>query len=195
MLRRILLLLLVLLLLAPIELRAQEPSLADVARTTRTAKEAAAKIITNEELRGESSEIPDIAFDGVDNSDEIVRAIVAYGRAHTREQTSAAVHAWYDKHDGLMEKAIRENQEIKQRREQRSYSGTLDRAPDNAKQYQERWQSEMEQARADRETERTNGLRQARIQQELQKVRLAVLRFGLPCDYMKIRFGNGNGSW
>jgi hypothetical protein len=183
-----------LLIVVPLILSAQEPapSLADAAKkssgTTR-----AKLVIDDDNLRVTRGPIPDMNIEGVDNSDEIIKAIDTFRRSHSASETEQTIRSWYDRYDLLFQHAFDENTEIKARRQDRA--ADLQKYPDDWKKLQERRSTEIHSELQDQRSVQKNGLLMARIQQTVQRVRTAMQGYGLKYEWMKIRFGNGNGSW
>lgn len=180
--------------LLPLAVHAQdsEPSLAEAAR--KAAGPSKARIVIDDEtLRVSRGPIPDMNIEGVDNSDEIIKAIDTFRRSHTASETEQAIRSWYDHHDALFQHALDENSDIRTRRQDRA--ADLQRYPDDWKRLQERRSTELHSELQDQRSMQKNGLLMARIQQTFQRVRNGIQGFGLKYDWMKIRFGNGNGSW
>jgi hypothetical protein len=173
-------------------------SLGDVARETKQRATAKSNVVvTDEVLSALRGPFPDIAFEGQDNADQIIAAIEAFQRAHSRPETEAAIRSWYETHDAMLDHAIRENKNITERLQAKRYgpSEPLDGAPRDAKQYRERQIARADSALSERRTIQTNGLRIARLQNDFSKVRTALHRMGLKCEWLKIRCANDNCSY
>ena len=168
-------------------------SLVDAARKGREGKTKSKVVITDENLASDRGPLPDINIEGVDNSDDIVKAIDQYRRAHTPAETEHVVRDWYDRCDLLFQHAFAENEELKARAQDRSVQPQ--EYSDDYEKYREQRSAEVHSQLQDSRTYHKNGLLMARLQQTLQKVRSAIFPFGLKYDWIKIRFGNGNGSW
>jgi hypothetical protein len=177
-------------------LRGRRPGLSTFARRRRTRKARDSKpkskvVVTEENLVSARGPLPDMNIEGVDNSDDVIKAIDQYRRSHTSEETEQVVRAGYNQYDTLFQKAWSDNEEIKSRaRDQatapRHYS-------DDYRRYQEQRTAQVHSGLRDQRATLRNGLLMARIQQSLQKVRSGIQAFNLRYDWMKIRFGNGNG--
>lgn len=107
---------------------------------------------------------------------------------------------WYDRYDMMFQKAFDENNAIKSRKQDRQVNAPRYFYPDGdyPATYRQMDEARRQALLADLQDEKKvqkNGLLQARIQQTLQKVRTGIGADGLKYDWMKIRFGNGNGSW
>ena len=183
-----------LLVVVPLLVWAQEqaPSLAEAAKKSSTTTKAKL-VIDDDNLRSSRGPIPDMNIEGVDNSDEIIKAIDTFRRSHSAVETEQTIRSWYDRYDLLFQHALDENTEIKTRRQDRS--ADLQKYPDDWKKLQERRSTELHSELQDQRSVQKNGLLMARIQQTIQKVRNAMQVYGLKYGWMKIRFGNGNGSW
>lgn len=169
------------------------PSLADAARKTRESKAKAKIVVTEETIALQRGPLPDLNIEGVDNSDEVIKAIDKHRQSHTPAETEQVVREWYNRYDMMFQRAFTENEEMKARAqdrfiEPRQYS-------DNYRQYQEQRVTELHSALMDQRSMQKNNLLIARIQQSLQKIRNGIQSFNLRYEWMKIRFGNGNGSW
>jgi hypothetical protein len=168
-------------------------SLVDAARKARDSKAKSKVVITDENLNSDRGPLPDINIEGVDNSDDIVKAIDQYRRTHTLAETEHVIRDWYNRYDLLFQHAFAENEELRLRAQDRSVEPH--EYSDDYVKYREQRSSEIHSQLQDSRTTQKNGLLMARLQQTLQKVRSAIFPFGLKYDWMKIRFGNGNGSW
>lgn len=168
-------------------------SLADAAKRAREGKPKSKMVITEENFTPLHGPLPDLNIEGVDNADDVVKAIDTYRRSHTAAETEQAIREWYDDYDLMFQKAFRENEEIKARNQDRSAEAT--EYPDDYRKYQEQRTTAIRSALQDQRTVQKNGLLMARIQQGIQKVRSGIQMFNLRYEWMKIRFGNGNGSW
>jgi hypothetical protein len=173
-------------------------SLGDVARDSKKEKREQAKMILSDDTQPSRGQpIPDVFYAGLDNIDEILKAIDQYKGAHNLPETEAAVHAWYDKHDAMLANAIEENRRIEQRERDRQVGYTSgDFRPRTQEEYVELQQVELISRREDSRHKRDNGLLAARIQQAFGHVRSQMKsRYGMNVDWMKIRCGNGNCSF
>ncbi len=169
-----------------------EPSLADAARKKSDGKPKAKVVITEDNLPAHGP-LPSMNLEGVDNSDDVLKAIDDYRKSHTAIETEQVVRDWYDEYDTLFVKAFTENEEIKSRAQDQSY--TPHQYPDDARKYQEQRMAEVHSAIQDQRLVLKNNLLIARIQQTFQKVRSGLQLRSVKYEWMKIRFGNGNGSW
>jgi hypothetical protein len=176
---------------------ASSRSLADVARDNKQNGAAKSRVlVTNDNLAVTRAAIPDVVFEGQDNADEIIKAIEVYRQSHTAKETEGEIRSWYEKHDALLETAISENREITNRLQYQSYvPEAVERIPTDSKQYRESQLVRQRNALSNRRTLQTNGLRIARLQQDLGKVRTALHRTHIDYEWMKIRCGNGNCSF
>jgi hypothetical protein len=181
--------------------RAQD-SLGDIARQNRSNKPAASrsKVVIDEESNSirNKSPFPNLVMTGLDNTDEIVRAMESYRGTHNPGEFESAVHAWFDDYDSILEKAINEQIVIKDRRMSRTTGpqfSSLDRSPNDYKQYEQRRLAEARAVDDDRRRYEADGLTCARIQQAFGRIRNYLTSKNLKYEWFKIRFGNGNGSW
>jgi hypothetical protein len=172
---------------------AQEVSLADAAKAARGAKARSKVVIDEENFRSMRGPIPEMNIEGVDNSDAIIKAMDEYRRSHNPQETEIAIREWYNHYDLMFQHAFEQSAEIRDRAQDR-YPDPHP-YPDDYRKYQEQRSTEIRSAIQDQRLIQKNGLLMARIQQCVQKVRGALYSFGLKYEWMKIRFGNGNGSW
>src|ERR1700751_2793220 len=75
-----------------------EPSLADAAKKKSDGKIKAKVVITEENLPVHGP-LPSMSLEGVDNSDEVLRAIDQYRQTHTTLEAEQIVRDWYDEYD------------------------------------------------------------------------------------------------
>ena len=141
--------------------------------------------------------IPDVFYGGIDNIDEIFKAIDNYRSTHNLQETEAVVHSWYDKHDAMLAQAIEENRRIEQRERDRQLGyKASDVQPRSTEEYLELQRVELISRREDLRHKQENGLLSARIQQAFGRVRTQMKsKYGMNVDWMKIRCGNGNCSY
>jgi hypothetical protein len=176
----------------------QPKSLAEIARESRNEKKEPAKIVLsdeNQQLR--KSVIPDVFSGGIDNYDEILKAIDDYRRTHNLQETENAVHLWYERHDAMLANAIEENNRIEQRERDRQMGYPMtDAHPRTEEEYREMQKVAMISRREDVKHKQENGLLMARIQQAFTRIRPQMKsKYGMNVDWMKIRCGNGNCSF
>lgn len=176
----------------------QPKSLAEVARDSRKEKREQAKIVLSDDTPQLHKEaIPDVFYGGIDNIDEILKAIEEYRGLHNLQETEAVVHIWYDKHDALLENAIEENRRIEQRDRDRQLGYSVsDAHPRSSEEYQEMQRVELISRREDMKHKQENSLLSARIQQAFGRVRVQMKsKYGMNIEWFKIRCGNGNCSY
>lgn len=176
----------------------QPKSLGEVARESRKEKKEPAKIVLSDETEQQhKAVIPDVFYGGIDNTDEILKAIDEYSGAHNLQETEAVVHIWYDKHDAMLVNAIEENRRIEQRERDRQLGYTAsDAQPRSSQEYMEMQRVEMISRREDLKHKQENGLLAARIQQTFGKVRTQMkAKYGMNIEWFQIRCGNGNCSF
>lgn len=180
------------------ETKPNAPSLADLARQARQNKPAtkAKTVVTDETLNSRRTLFPAIHPE-LDNSEEIVREMVAYSRTHTPKETEDAIREWYEIYDQKMANAIHEQKDIQDRQLQRSMSeqDMYEYGGEDYRKYQALRRAENRTAVSDQQAMRTNGLLTAKIQQTFQMVRGGLQKNNIRYEWFKIRFGNGNGSW
>lgn len=173
-------------------------SVADAARKAHSTPAKSKTTITDENLTSNRGPLPDMNIDGVDNSDDIIKAIAKYRQDHKPDEVEQVIRGWYDHYDMMFQKASDENNAIRSRKQdQAAHPPTLVYREDEES-YKRIDEIRRDQVLSDLQDQRKlqkNGLLTARIQQTLQKVRTSIAAMGLRYDWMKIRFGNGNGSW
>ncbi len=177
-------------------------SLGDVARENRSNKQASpkSKVVVDEDsasVRPDTSPFPKMAIEGLDNTDEILKAMETYRTHHSAEEFETTVRSWYENYDSMMENALRDQKTAKDHRLDRirgMQSGPLDRITDY-RQYEMRRRQEVRDDDEDRQRIEADGLLTARIQQMFVKVRSSLIGKGLRYEWFKIRFGNNNGSY
>jgi hypothetical protein len=175
----------------------QPKSLAEIAREAKQQKKEQAKIVLNEDSPGTAKPlIPDVFPGGLDNTDDILKAIEDYRASHNGKETEEVIHIWFDKHDAMLVNAIDENKRIEERDRDRQMgylpSDVQYRSPEE---YQEARRVEIISRREDYKRKQENGLLSARIQQTFTKVRSALVAKGMKYEWFKIRCGNGNCSY
>ena len=176
----------------------QPKSLAEVARESKKEKKEQAKIVLSDDTQQlHKPLIPDVFGGGIDNIDEILKAIDDYRSTHKLQETEAAVHLWYDKHDTILANAIEANRRIEQRERDRALGYSVsDAQPRNNQEYAELQRVELISRRDDLKHKQENGLLSARIQQAFGRVRSQMKsKYGMNIDWFKIRCGNGNCSF
>src|SRR5581483_6310786 len=106
------------------------PSLGDVARATRDAhKNASAKpskVFDEADIQAMKGPIPDASFDGTDNSEQIIQAMLAYADKHSPVETEATFRSWYDTEMAMVRKLFVQNIIITQDRVSPSSANALD---------------------------------------------------------------------
>jgi hypothetical protein len=174
------------------------PPLGDLVKKSKKAPGPKAKtVITDETLAAQRGPIPGIALDGVDNSDEIIRAIREFKKAHSPAETEEAVRLWYDDSDSILLKALDDNSRLIVRKEDRNLANATGEYASRMD-YEgamERRNSQIREDRNDFRSYRQNGFLVARVQQVFMKVRTDMQSCNLRYDWFKIRNANGNGSF
>ena len=177
---------------------ASSPALGDVVKNKQAGGRKAKVVVNDENLNSQRGPIPAIALEGVDNSDDIVRAIQEFRKINKPAETEEAVRLWYDEFDSLMSDALDDNIRLIKRKEDRSLTEATGsyygRDGDYDKAMQRR-NSAIGEDREDFRRSRKNGFTIARIQQTFMKVRSGLQASGLKYEWFKIRNGNGNGSF
>ena len=175
----------------------QPKSLAEVARESKKVRKDQAKIVLNDDAPPFPKQlIPEIFWDGMDNSDDILKAIFDYRAGHNAQETEGLVRIWFDKHDAMLVNAIEQSKRIEQRERDRQ-NGYLSRDVQfrNQQEYMEAQRLEIISRRDDLKQKQENGFLLARIQQTFSKVRNTLATRGMKYDWFKIRCGNGNCSF
>ncbi|MGE5112360.1 MAG: hypothetical protein ACM3JB_15965 [Acidobacteriaceae bacterium] len=175
-------------------------SLGDVARENRNKQGAKAKVVVDDDtgpIQSNKSPFPNMAVQGLDNTDEIIGSMEKYRASHTPEEFEGTLRSWYESYDTMMADALADQRAIRDRHNERVrgiQENTLDRTNDYA-QYQKRRESELRTDEDDRKRSEADGLLTARIQQMFVKVRNNFMMKGVRYEWFKIRFGNNNGSY
>jgi hypothetical protein len=162
----------------------QEKSLADVARETKV-KLKSAKVVVDEDtqgLRRRAGVLPAIPADGIDNSAEIMKAVIAFKKSHTPEETEQMVREWYEDYDAALQGLAADNARIE------------NAAPPRVRTQQE-YEVAVELRQMDLQRQKQNGFQMARIQGTFGKVRSLLQKENMNFDWFKIRCGNGNCSF
>lgn len=172
-----------------------QKSLAEIAAQSKS-NPAHAKIVLNDDSTEiQKPIIPNVFSNGLDNSDQITDAILQFQKTHTPQETEDLVHAWYDKHDALLARAIDENRRINDRAIDRHFLGPDESDARNYRQYQQQRMADMVTQRDEYKTKMDNGMLSARIQQTFTKVRSQLQKNNMRYEWFKIRCGNGNCSF
>jgi hypothetical protein len=125
---------------APAQTTPEQPkSLAEVARESKKEKKDPAKIVLSDDTQQlHKPQIPDVFDGGIDNIDEIFKAINDYRSSHNLQETEAVVRIWYEKHDAMLANAIEANRRIEQRERDRQLGYNVDDAqPRSQEEYRE----------------------------------------------------------
>jgi hypothetical protein len=183
---------------APAQTATDQPkSLAEIARDSRKEKKDPAKIILSNETEQEHKpQIPDVFSGGMDNVDEILKAIADYRCTHSLEETEAVVRIWYEKHDALLADAIEQNRRIEQRERDRQLGSAMsDSHPRTMQEFKEKQQVEMISRREDLMHKQENSLLSTRIEQAFRRTRtLMKSKYSMNIEWFKIRCGKANCS-
>ncbi len=177
-------------------------SLGDVARENRSNKQSSekARVVVDDDsstIQSAKSPFPTMAIEGLDNTEDIIKAMELYRAQHTAEEFEKTVRAWYENYDAMMANALRDQKESKDRRLERmrgTEPSPIDRNVDY-KEYEMRRRQEIRNDDEDRKRIEADGLLTARIQQMFMKIRSNLMGKGLRYEWFKIRFGNNNGSY
>jgi hypothetical protein len=183
---------------APAQTATDQPkSLAEVARDSRKEKKDPAKIILSDETEPvhNKPQIPDVFSGGIDNVDEILKAIADYRSTHNLQETEAVVRLWYEKHDALLANAIEQNRRIEQReRDRQLVSSMSDSHPRTAQEFKEKQQVEMISRREDQMHKQENSLLATRIEHAFRRTRTQMKsKYSMNIEWFKI-CGNANCS-
>jgi hypothetical protein len=174
------------------------PSLGEVAKKSKGAAGSKAKVVIDDDnLKRLRGPIPAIAFEGVDNSDDIIKAVRDCRKSHTAAETEEAVRGWYDEFDSELAHALEDNARLVVRKEDRRLREiTRDYYDDgDYSKAQQRRDDEIRSDRDDFRRSRDNGFTIARIQQTFIKVRSDLQKDNLRYAWFKIRNANGVGSF
>ena len=164
-------------------------SLAELAAQAKARKTSSAKVyLDDDSFEKSKSVIPDISSGAMDNSADIIQAITDYRQTHTFSETEEVVHAWFDKHDAILAKAIDENRHP----DDRLYPDASRYNTRNPREYQAEYEADLRSAREDYQTKREHALLGSKIQQTFSKVRSKLQSEGMTFDWFKIRCANGN---
>jgi hypothetical protein len=176
----------------------QPKSVADIARQSKKdgKREQTKLVFTEDSPQMQKPLIPDIFSGGLDNVDEILKAINDYRTTHNARETEVVLHLWFDKHDAMLANAIEENGRIEQQERDRQMGyTTTDAQPRSQQEYYEMQRIEIIARRESLKRKQENGLLMARIQQTFTRVRSTLQGKGLKYEWFKIRCGNGNCSF
>ena len=174
---------------------AQPKSIAEMAAQAKTNKTIHAKVrLDDDSEEAKRSPIPDIAAsDFADNSDDIVRAIIDYRTSHTARETEDVVHAWYDKYDLQLERALDDNRRINSRQSQGYYPAYYpdsNSGPRNIREYQDAAAAYQRSAIDDYQRRTQNFVLSGRIRTTFTKVRSQIKLKSMDWDWFVIRDGN-----
>ena len=172
-----------------------DQSLADAAKKSHDKTTKAKTVVTDDDVHKITGPFPEMTTEGVYNSDDIVRSMCEFRMHHTPDETERAIHDWYNQYDLMFQLAFDENNDIKRRTQERQTHPPELVYDYDWKQMNEKREAELSIQMQDQRRVQVNGLLMARIQQTLQGVRIGLIRAGMNYSWMKIRFGNGNGSW
>lgn len=176
----------------------QPKSVAEIARQSKKdgKREQAKLVFTEDSPQMQKPLIPDVFSGGLDNVDEILKAINDYRTIHNARETEVVLHLWFDKHDAMLANAIEENSRIEQQERDRQMGYTAsDAQPRSQQEYYEMQRIEIIARRESLKRKQENGLLMARIQQTFTRVRSTLQGKGLKYEWFKIRCGNGNCSF
>lgn len=154
------------------------------ARENKAKAEPAKKVINDETLAVEKGPIPDLNLEGRDNTEDIIKAIAAYKRDHTPEETERVVREWYNRYDQIMQHASDQNASIRSRQEDdriqpRPY-------PDDYQKYREEQLSEARAKVQDDKLLKQNGMLAGRIQSAFYKIKNDLsFKYKLNYDWLK----------
>lgn len=180
---------------------AAQQSLGDVARQTRSNKAASthAKVVVDDDSTPLSSKspFPGLEIDGLDNTEEIIKAMESYRLSHTSEDFVATIRSWYEEYNSSLDHAITDQKIIQDRQYSRARGAefsSIDRNNDPS-QYRKRQMAEIRAADNDRRRFEADGQLCSRIQRTFTRVRYYLSTKGMKFDWFKIRYSNGTGTW
>jgi hypothetical protein len=170
-----------------------DSSLAGAARDAKAQKAGRAKkVFTDEDMEAVAGPLPRLKLDGLENAEEVVAAIAKYKADHTKEEVESAVHIWYDRYDGMLEAAIRQNLDVTVVRNANYSNGyELCQESQDYQQCNSRQMAELRGARSDQLEMAKNNNVVTRIQHAFMSVRNGLQMSGLRYDWFKIRTTNG----
>jgi hypothetical protein len=171
----------------------EAPSVAEAAKKSRNGNTKSKMVINEETFTTSHGPLPDLNTDGMDNSDDVVKAILDYRVDHTRQETEQVIRDWYGYHDHLLERAITDNNEITTRAKDRSVEPR--EYPEDYRKYEQQRAIEARAAIQDRRLIDKNALLVSRIQQGFYKVRSCLNAKGVKYEWFKIRSANGIGTY
>lgn len=174
---------------------AQPKSIAEMAAQAKTNNTVHAKVRLDDDSEDtKRSPIPDIApSDFADNSDEIVRAIIDYRTSHTARETEDVVHAWYDKYDLQLERALDDNRRINSRQSQGYYPAYYpdsNSSPRNIREYQDAAAAYQRSTIDDYQRRAQNSAVSNRIHSIFTKVHNQIKLKSMDWDWFVIRDSN-----
>jgi hypothetical protein len=169
----------------------QTASVAELARANRKEKKEQSKLVFNEDAPPTPKPlIPDIVTDGFDNTDEIIKSILSYKATHNPQETEAAVHAWFDKHDGIMVNALELNKRMEQADRARLLGNLMnDYHPRTQQEMLEHQRNEAVSRQEEAKRKQENASTLNRVQQGMNRVRTSLIGAGIKYEWFKVRCG------
>ncbi len=172
----------------------QNQSLAEAAKKAQKDKTAhAKKVITDEDVVPQRGPLPALSFDGDDNTDDIIDAILNYKKTHSAEETEKVVHEWFDEYDSILSAAIRGQTATAARRSSTVYNGYW--GCQDAPNYQNCVVRRRAEMRGSHDDQMSGWSTVGRIQQAFMKVRNGIMRNNLQYKWFKVRNASGIGSY
>jgi hypothetical protein len=167
-------------------------SLAEMAATANTKKADHPTVVWNDDSPASQKPlIPNVWEGDCDNTDEILATIKQYRQTHTRAETEQVVHAWYEKHALMLDRAAEENRRIIRSRQDHSESpydyGYM--KPGDYQQYYEKQLAASRSAYDDQWRYEQNYQVVYRTETVFGKVKYGIRRMGMDFDWFKLRCG------
>jgi hypothetical protein len=182
----------------PTDENSSQKSLADLAREAVAKKNAQAQaqpktaiVVTNDNLDAQKGPFSSLALKGQDNTDLILRTMLAFSRSHNYKDTQDAIHQWYDRYDSMLSSAIEESRSLQERQqdsyESSSYATYQSMRPQDYQLYQQVQQDKQRSAYDDQKRQRDVQLISSRVIYALQKIRNGLYSANLRFDWFKVR--------
>ena len=181
---------------APLVAGAQETappkSLAEMAAQANTRKTDHPAVVWNDDSPASQKPlIPNVWEGDCDNTDAILAAIKGYRQSHTKAETEELIHAWYDKHALMLDRAAEENRRIIRGREDH-YESPYDYGymkPGDYQQYYEKQLAASRSAYDDQWRYTQNYQAIYRTETVFGKVKYGIRRMGMDFDWFTLRCG------
>lgn len=172
-----------------------QASIADAARRSKAQSKHAKKVVTDDDLDTAAGPLPRLKLYGLENSQEVVAALMNYRNSHTPAQTEAVLRAWYEHYEQINEAVIKQNDNVRAV-QSANLSNEIDlcqggQEPDQYEACQKRRIAEQRGARSEQVTVSDNFALQQRIQHALLSLKTVLQNAGVRYDWFKIRSQNG----